>query len=138
MSDLRSKPLYLDYSFLNILNPSTSQHILTPMLKFLTTNLGRLRLIAFIEGTSFLVLLFIAMPLKYLYDQPQAVRSVGTVHGLLFVLYVLYVFLTKIEHRWDLVKTARLLLISFIPFGNFYADKKWLAPESNPQFIGEK
>ena len=100
------------------------------MLKFLTTTIGRLRLIAFIEGTSFLILLFIAMPLKYFYDQPQAVRSVGMVHGLLFVLYVLYVFLTKIEHRWNVSKTLRLLLISFIPFGNFYADQKWLAPEN--------
>ena len=100
------------------------------MRKFLTTTIGRLRLIAFIEGISYLILLGIAMPLKYLYDQPQAVRSVGTVHGLLFVLYVLCVFLTKIEHRWNLTKTGLLLLISLIPFGNFYADKKWLAPEN--------
>lgn len=100
------------------------------MLKFLTTTIGRLRLIAFIEGISYLILLFVAMPLKYLYDQPQAVRSVGAVHGLLFVLYVLYVFFTKIEYRWNMAKTGLLLLISLIPFGNFYADKKWLAPEN--------
>ncbi len=100
------------------------------MLKFFTTTLGRLRLIAFIEGISFLVLLFIAMPLKYFFGQPEAVRSVGTVHGALFVLYVLLVFMTKIEHRWTGGKTALLLLISMIPFGNFYADKKWLAPEA--------
>lgn len=100
------------------------------MLKFLTTTIGRLRLIAFIEGMSYLVLLFIAMPLKYFYDQPQAVRSVGTVHGMLFVFYILGVFAAKIEHHWDNVKMGRLLLISLIPFGNFYADWKWLAPEN--------
>ncbi len=100
------------------------------MLKFLSTTLGRLRLIAFIEGISYLVLLFIAMPLKYFFEQPQAVRSVGMVHGLLFVAYVLYVFLTKIEYRWGAAKTGLLLLISMIPFGNFYADKRWLAPEN--------
>lgn len=100
------------------------------MLKFLTNTIGRLRLVAFIEGVSYLILLFVAMPLKYLYEQPQAVRSVGTIHGVLFVAYVLLVFLTKIEHRWDWAKTRLLLLISLIPFGNFYADRKWLAPEN--------
>lgn len=99
------------------------------MLHFFTSALGRLRLIAFVEGVSFLVLLFIAMPLKYMYSQPQAVRAVGTVHGLLFVTYVLFVFQAKIERNWDGRKTWKLLLISLIPFGNFYADRKWLAPE---------
>ena len=53
--------------------------------------MGRLRLIAFLEGLSLLVLLGIAMPLKYLAGQPAAVRYVGMTHGLLFVLYVLLV-----------------------------------------------
>ncbi|MFN0037546.1 MAG: DUF3817 domain-containing protein [Saprospiraceae bacterium] len=96
----------------------------------MTTTLGRLRLVAFVEGVSYLILLFVAMPLKYFFEQPQAVRSVGMVHGLLFVAYVLLVFLTKIEHRWGVAKTWLLLLISLLPFGNFYADRKWLAPEN--------
>ena len=100
------------------------------MLKFITTTLGRLRLIAFVEGVSYLTLLFVAMPLKYFFEQPQAVRAVGSVHGALFVAYVLLVFLTKIEHGWGAAKTRLLLLISLIPFGNFYADRKWLAPEN--------
>lgn len=99
------------------------------MSKFFTTTLGRLRLIAFIEGISYIVLLFVAMPLKYIYEQPDAVRTVGSIHGFLFVAYVLLVFLTKVEHRWDWAKTGLLLLISLIPFGNFYADRKWLAEE---------
>jgi integral membrane protein len=94
--------------------------------QFLLTSLGRLRIIAFIEGVSFLILLFIAMPLKYWGGMPMAVRSVGSIHGLLFVLYVLFVLLCKIEHRWSFKKTFILLGISLIPFGNFYADKKYL------------
>jgi integral membrane protein len=92
----------------------------------LSTTLGRFRLIAFAEGVSYIILLFIAMPLKYFFEQPQAVRMVGTAHGLLFVLYVLFVFLCKIEYRWNFAKTRLLLLVSLIPFGNFYADRKWL------------
>lgn len=99
------------------------------MLKFFTSAVGRLRLIAFIEGLSYLTLLFIAMPLKYLYDHPEAVRSVGMVHGMLFVTYVLFVFQAKVDRDWSADKTSNLLLISLIPFGNFYADRKWLAPE---------
>ena len=100
------------------------------MSKFLTTTLGRLRLIAFVEGVSFLILLFVAMPLKYFFGFPEAVRAVGSIHGVLFVGYIYMVFLTKAEHDWDWAKTRLLLLISLIPFGNFYADQKWLATEN--------
>jgi integral membrane protein len=89
------------------------------MLDLLKTALGRLRIIAFTEGVSYLILLFIAMPLNF-----------GSVHGLLFVLYILYVFLCKIEYRWTMKKTLILLGISIIPFGNFYADKHYLQPEN--------
>lgn len=105
-------------------------HFQTSMHKFLYTTLGRLRLIAFIEGISFLILLFVAMPLKYFFEQPQAVRSVGSIHGGLFVAYVIMVFLTKKELNWDWAKTGLLLVVSFIPFGNFYADWKWLANDN--------
>jgi integral membrane protein len=99
------------------------------MLKLLQTTLGRLRIIAFIEGMSFLILLFVAMPLKYIWEQPMAVRQVGTVHGLLFVIYVLLVVLCRIEYNWSARKTGLLLLISIIPFGNFYADRHYLQSE---------
>ncbi len=99
------------------------------MFTFLTSAVGRLRLIAFIEGLSYLTLLFIAMPLKYLYDHPEAVRSVGMVHGVLFIAYIFLVFQAKADRDWNADKTSNLLLISLVPFGNFYADRKWLAPE---------
>lgn len=99
------------------------------MLSLLKTPLGRLRIIAFAEGMSFLILLFIAMPLKYIWQQPMAVRQVGSIHGLLFVLYVLLLVMCSIEYRWKWGKTALLFLASIIPFGTFYADKRYLRAE---------
>ena len=100
------------------------------MLNLIKTSLGRLRIIAFTEGVSYLILLFIAMPLKYIWGQPAAVSNFGRVHGLLFVLYILYVIFCKIEYSWTLKKTFILLVISIIPFGNFYADKHYLRSEN--------
>ena len=97
------------------------------MASILNTTLGKLRVIAFIEGVSYLILLCIAMPLKYYYGYPGAVRSFGSVHGLFFVLYVLFVGLCYRQYNWTIVKTAILLLLSLIPFGNFYADKRYLS-----------
>ena len=63
------------------------------------TALRHLRLVALLEGSSFLVLLFIAMPLKYLADQPLAVRIVGSIHGLLFVIFMAALFRAGSVHR---------------------------------------
>ena len=90
----------------------------------LKTTLGRLRIVAFVEGVSYLVLLGIAMPLKYYFHQPEAVRVVGMLHGVLFVLYVLLVIQVTIQHRWSFGKMALALLASLVPFGTFYADVK--------------
>jgi integral membrane protein len=100
------------------------------MLDLIKTSLGRFRIIAFTEGVSYLILLFIAMPLKYVWGQPAAVKNFGSIHGLLFVIYILYVFICKIEYRWNLKKALILLGISIIPFGNFYADKHYLQSEN--------
>lgn len=95
------------------------------MLDLLKTSLGRLRVIGFLEGISFLILLFIAMPLKYLYDQPEMVKHTGRAHGLLFVLYVLLVIQVAYELNWNWKKVTLALVASVIPFGTFYADTKW-------------
>ena len=58
-------------------------------MNILNDRLGQLRLIAWIEGISFLLLLFVAMPMKYLADRPSMVRILGMAHGLLFVLFIL-------------------------------------------------
>ncbi|TGD83202.1 DUF3817 domain-containing protein [Hymenobacter wooponensis] len=90
----------------------------------LRTPLGRLRVVGFLEGVSFLVLLGIAMPLKYLAGQPAAVRMVGMGHGVLFVLYVLLVIQVGIERSWSWRKALLALVVSVVPFGTFWADKK--------------
>jgi integral membrane protein len=95
------------------------------MTSLLQTSLGRLRIVAFLEGMSFLILLGIAMPLKYLADMPAAVRVVGMAHGVLFVAYVIVLYLVWDEHRWPFWKAFLAFLASLIPFGTFYADKKW-------------
>ena len=100
------------------------------MFSMFSTPLGRLRVIAFTEGVSYLILLFIAVPLKYAFEMPQMVKSFGRVHGLLFVLYILLALICHFEYGWKFRKTALLLLISIIPFGNFYADKHYLRVEN--------
>lgn len=90
----------------------------------LKSSLGRLRVIGFIEGVSFLVLLAITMPLKYMMDMPEPNKVVGMAHGVLFVLYIFLVLQVKIEYNWSWGKAGLALLASIIPFGTFYADKK--------------
>lgn len=96
---------------------------------FFKTTLGKLRLVGIAEGISFLILLFIAMPLKYGAGMPEAVRIVGTAHGILFVLFLLYLLSCKIERDWPMRKAMALVGWSMLPFGNFYADAKILKPE---------
>jgi|AntRauTorckE5430_2_1112549.scaffolds.fasta_scaffold02651_3 integral membrane protein len=94
------------------------------MLELLKTQLGRLRIIAFAEGVSFLMLLFISMPLKYIFGMPEANAVIGMIHGLLFVLYVLGVIQAKFMFDWSLKNMFLALLASIVPFGTFWADKK--------------
>ncbi len=94
------------------------------MLRLLQTQIGRLRLLAFAEGLSFLVLLFITMPLKYALDFPEPNLFFGMVHGLLFILYVLAVIQIKIEHDWSFKTMGLALLASVVPFGTFWADRR--------------
>lgn len=107
-----------------------------PMLSLLQTARGRLRLIGFLEGVSFLVLLGIAMPLKYYADSPGAVRVVGMAHGVLFVLYVLAAIQATVEYRWSWKTAGLLFAAAFLPCGPFIADAKLLrsaTPASAPE-----
>lgn len=92
--------------------------------RLLLTPLGRLRIVGFLEGVSFLILLFIAMPLKYIAGEPESVRITGMAHGVLFVLYVLLVIHVKLERKWSIKKSVLALLASLVPFGTFFADVK--------------
>ena len=89
------------------------------------STLKTLRIIALLEGISFLVLLGIAMPLKYYFDTPQPVKTVGMAHGVLFVLYTVNLLIVHVLYKWSILTTIAAFIASFIPFGTFYADKKW-------------
>lgn len=82
--------------------------------------------IARAEGISFLVLLFVAMPLKYIWDNPSLVRSVGMIHGVLFVAYVAWAIFVKEIKQWDFKTLGVVILGSILPFGTFYIEKKYL------------
>jgi len=82
-----------------------------------------LHLSALLEGISFLLLLFIAMPLKYWAGMPGFVRYIGLAHGILFVWYVVVVLLAKEAYRLSLKQLLIALVGSVLPFGTFYADK---------------
>ncbi len=93
-------------------------------MNFFTSLKTRLRVIGFAEGVSYLLLLFIAVPLKRMGGHPEAVQILGPIHGLLFLLYVLMVIQAKIEYGWSMGKMGLALLASILPGGTFYADHK--------------
>ena len=86
--------------------------------------ISTLRLVGFIEGWSFLILLGIAMPLKYLAGFPLAVQIVGMIHGLLFIWYVVSVVRVKKLRNWPRERYWEALAVSIIPFGTFIFDRK--------------
>lgn len=92
------------------------------------TPLSRFRLIAFIEGCSFLLIGF-TMILKYKYEMPEPNYVVGMVHGLLFILYVFLLLQVTYIYKWPFWKFCAGFIASLIPFGTFYADKKWFSKE---------
>jgi integral membrane protein len=85
--------------------------------------LYQLRIIALLEGSSFLVLLFIAMPLKYLADAPLAVRIVGSVHGLLFLMFMAALYRAARERDWPLRRSLLAFVSSIVPFATFVFDR---------------
>ena len=99
------------------------------MNKFFNSSIGRLRFIAFFEGMSLLMLLFVAMPLKYVYGDPTLVRSVGMAHGVLFVVFIFSTIQVSSDYKWKFsVTTWKVLLGGFIPFGTFWVDSRILKP----------
>ena len=90
----------------------------------LRTNIGRLRLFAYLEGISFLVLLGVGMPLKYMYGMPKPNLVIGMAHGLLFMAYCAFVYIVMGEQKWSASKTFLAVLAAFLPFGTFAPDVK--------------
>ncbi|MDT7832698.1 DUF3817 domain-containing protein [Flavobacteriaceae bacterium S356] len=84
------------------------------------------RIVSFLEGVSYLLLLFIATPIKYFGDDPTYVKMLGMPHGILFMLYVILAFMLRSEMKWNNKIFGIVLVASIIPFGTFYVDKKYL------------
>ena len=82
------------------------------------------RYTAIVEGISYITLLFIAMPLKYAYGYPLAVKVVGMAHGVLFILFIFLLMSAAQKYKFSLLFTAVLFLASLLPFGTFFTDKK--------------
>ena len=97
----------------------------------LSTPLGRMRLISIIEGVSFLILLGIAMPLKYIAGIPEVTSIVGAAHGVLFILYGLAAFALMLALKLSPLWFLGAMLASVIPFGTFWLESRLKRRESS-------
>lgn len=84
------------------------------------------RVVSILEGVSYILLLFIATPIKYLAGNDLFVKMLGMPHGLLFITYVVLAIMLKYELSWKPKTFIIILAASVIPFGTFYIDKKYL------------
>lgn len=80
--------------------------------------------IAVIEGVSYLLLLVFAMPLKYLYDMPGPVKYLGWLHGILFILYCVFLLVVWIKLKWSFGKVLLAFFASLLPFATFILDRR--------------
>ncbi len=93
---------------------------------------ARLRIVGMTEGASFLVLLFIAMPLKYGLDMPMAVRIVGMIHGVLFLGFCLVLADAARVKKWPAKRTVGLFVAALVPFGPFVVDRGLKRESASP------
>ena len=82
------------------------------------------RIIAFLEGLSYVLLLFIAVPIKYLKNDPSYVKMLGMPHGLLFMGYIALAIVLRTDNQWIKNNFFMVLMASVIPFGTFVVEKK--------------
>ncbi|MBL7932452.1 MAG: DUF3817 domain-containing protein [Bacteroidia bacterium] len=98
------------------------------MNNLINTKLGRLRILAILEGISLLILVGVAVPLKHVGNDPSLVKIIGPVHGLLFLLFIVNTLSVGVEQNWKFsTLTWKVLLACIIPFGTFYIDRKILS-----------
>jgi integral membrane protein len=93
------------------------------------SSIHTLRIFALTEGVSFLVLLGVAMPLKYVWGIPAAVQVVGWIHGLLFVAFCFALAFAFFQHRWPFWRGAVIFIAALVPFGPFVIDRRMRALE---------
>ncbi len=95
----------------------------------MNTPLNRFRTIALLEGISFLVLMGIAMPIKYIAGNPLPVKICGWIHGVFFILFVVFLKQVHSKYKWELKQTLLAFVASLLPFGTFVLDAKVLKKE---------
>jgi integral membrane protein len=87
-------------------------------------NVKTLRIVGFFRRLVFLLLLFIAMPMKYIWDNPLWVKYVGMGHGLLFILFIVVLLVVCQRMKWSIHMFILGLIASILPFGPFVFDHK--------------
>lgn len=102
------------------------------MSALLSTAVGRLRIVSAIEGLSYALLVFIAMPLKYGLGQPQMVKVMGMAHGLLFVAFSLALLLAWYKRRWSVTRPIGLMVLSMIPLGAILIERTLKGSDDKP------
>jgi integral membrane protein len=90
-----------------------------------------LRKIGITEGISLLVLLFVAMPLKYFGDRPEAVKLIGWIHGVLFILFMYTAWVVSEKQKWPFKKLFLAFVAAFLPFGTFVFDRQLKIEQEN-------
>ena len=95
------------------------------------SNLKILRLIGFLEGISFLLLLGVGMPLKYIWEDETIMMPLGMVHGALFIGYIIWILIVAGQYKQKFKFVFLNGLASIVPFGTFVADSKLLKPLSS-------
>lgn len=94
-------------------------------MKAMLFKVNSLRFIGIAEGISFLLLLVIAMPLKYFFGFPEAVKVIGWAHGGLFILYIVAVLVSIRAMQWGLIDIGIALIVSLLPAGTFFLERSW-------------
>ncbi|MEN8880863.1 MAG: DUF3817 domain-containing protein [Polaribacter sp.] len=84
------------------------------------------RVVSFLEGISYLLLLFVAVPIKYFNGDDSYVKLLGMPHGLFFMLYIVLAIVIQKQMKWNAKTLGIVMLASIIPFGTFYIDKRYL------------
>jgi integral membrane protein len=96
-----------------------------------------LRYVSIAEAVSYILLLAVAVPLKYGAGHPQFVQVMGPIHGVLFLAYVALVYFVREPLGWDRRRTIQVLIASVIPFAPFYVERHWLQPDPREVTVPE-
>ena len=91
-------------------------------MKLLQSKLGQFRIVSLAEGLSYILLLGIAMPLKYVWGQPEAVKMMGSLHGFLFVIFVIALIRAAFDRAWGLSRVLLAFFASIVPLGAFFLE----------------